>query len=191
MHQARHKSDFFFLALPFPLLSRERNRNGKGTGFCFGTEDLPAQQSGGRQMLFVWVSFDPSWVICVMPVERRFELERTGWQQAAQNQKNGDLNLKWKFNFVTCFLHTKPGVSTMLVAMVPKNYNSFIACSSRAPVQRLSFLWVKQPSPAKIRLLRFINVAKCRTLSVTKIFLLPVARELQWLCSCRHAEPHW
>lgn len=74
----------FFSVLPFPLLSRERNRNGeeKGTSFYFGTEDVPAQWSGERQMLFVWVSFDPSWVICVVPVE-----EGSSWKALGESKQ--------------------------------------------------------------------------------------------------------
>lgn len=171
------------------MLSREGNRNKKekGTAFRFGAKDLSAQQSGGlgkaNAVCLGLLLAKLGYLCCACG--RRFKLECTGWQQTAQNQKNGDLN------FITCLLHTKSDVSTMLVTVVSKNYNSFVVCNSGALVQGLSFLWVKQFSHAKIRLLRFINLAKCGTLSVTKIFLMPVDSELQWLCSCWQAELCW
>lgn len=73
MQQARHKSAMLFLVPPFPLLSNERNRNGKEKGLVPALAlrtCLPScLVSCERQMLFAWVSFWPNWVTGVMPVE--------------------------------------------------------------------------------------------------------------------------
>lgn len=124
--------------LPFPLLIREGNWKEKGTIFCFGTKDLTT-----RQVSSLWKanSVFPGLLIVKLgylhhACGRSFKLSCTGWQQTAKNRKNGDLNFIW-------LLHTKPGVSTMFVAVVSENYNSFLVWNSGALVQGLCFLLAK------------------------------------------------
>lgn len=73
MQQAKHKSATLFLVPPFPLLSMKGIGMGKKKGLVPALvlrTCLPScLVSCERQMLFAWVSFWPSWVTGVMPVE--------------------------------------------------------------------------------------------------------------------------
>lgn len=130
----------------------------------------------GRWMPLVLASVSPGWMIWVVCLGADRSCNALGDREQLES-------MEWGFEFCCLWLlSTKPGVSSMLVAVAS------VCCNREVTVWGLCFVVVKYFSHVKTGLLRFINLAKYGIFSVTESHVLG---QLVSVTCCRHAELCW